>query len=77
MTRIVRTHYRYKRPPRKKPKAVALEVPRIVTAKTSKPGRASTRDQAKPESAAPASDDRKSAIVTARSRASALSRCPT
>ena len=35
MTRIVTTHYRYKRPPgRKKP--VALEVPAVVTAKSSR-----------------------------------------
>jgi hypothetical protein len=32
MTRIVTTHYRYKRPPRKKKKnAPALEVPAVVT----------------------------------------------
>jgi hypothetical protein len=35
MTRIVTTHYRYKRPPRKR-KAVALEAPAIVTAKSSR-----------------------------------------
>jgi hypothetical protein len=35
MTRIVRTTYRYKRPPRKR-KAVALEAPAIVTAKSSR-----------------------------------------
>jgi hypothetical protein len=35
MTRIVTTHYRYKRPPRKR-KAVALEAPAIVTAKGSR-----------------------------------------
>ena len=35
MTRIVTTHYRYKRPPgRKKP--VALEVPAVITAKSSR-----------------------------------------
>jgi hypothetical protein len=35
MTRIVTTRYRYKRSPRKKQKAVALEVPAVVrTAKT-------------------------------------------
>jgi hypothetical protein len=32
---IVTTHYRYKRPPRKR-KAVTLEVPAIVTAKGSR-----------------------------------------
>jgi hypothetical protein len=31
MTRIVTTHYRYKRPPRRK-KPVALEVPAVVKA---------------------------------------------
>jgi hypothetical protein len=36
MTAIVTSTYRYKRPPRKR-KAVALEVPAIVTAKTPKP----------------------------------------
>jgi hypothetical protein len=38
MTHIVTTHYRYKRPPRKR-KPVALEVPAIVRAKRSPPGR--------------------------------------
>ena len=35
MTRIVTTHYRYKRPPRKR-KPVALDIPAIVTAKNSR-----------------------------------------
>jgi hypothetical protein len=35
MTRIVTAHYRYKRPPRKR-KALALETPAIVTAKSSR-----------------------------------------
>jgi hypothetical protein len=35
MTRIVTTAYRYKRPPRKR-KAVALDVPAIVTTKRSR-----------------------------------------
>ena len=38
MTRIVTTTYRYKRPPKKR-KAVALEVPVIVTAKKEPPSR--------------------------------------
>ena len=38
MKRIVTTHYRYKRPPKKR-KAVALEVPVIVRAKRSPTGR--------------------------------------
>jgi hypothetical protein len=67
---IVRTAYRYKRPPRRK-KAVALDVPVVVKA-------ASTRSRPKPAPAAPqppANDDRTpppppaaSAIVTIRSR---------
>jgi hypothetical protein len=36
MTRIVTTHYRYKRPPRRR-KAVALEAPVIVTTKKQPP----------------------------------------
>jgi hypothetical protein len=36
MTRIVRTAYRYKRPPRRK-KPVTLEVPAVVTAKKQPP----------------------------------------
>jgi hypothetical protein len=35
MTRIVTTPYRYKRPPRKR-KAVALDIPAVVTAKSSR-----------------------------------------
>jgi hypothetical protein len=84
MTRIVTSHYRYRRPPRKR-KAVALEVPAIVKAadpaKVRKRGRVSIRidtsDAAKPEP--PANDDRpdpaplptdgqKSSIVTIRRR---------
>ena len=38
MTRIVTTSYRYKRPAKKR-KAVALELPAIVRAKRSPPGR--------------------------------------
>ena len=38
MTRIVTTHYRYKRPPRKR-KAVPLEGPAIVTSVEPKKGR--------------------------------------
>ena len=50
---IVRSTYRYKRPPRKR-KAVALEVPAIVRAGKKAP------------TAPKADDDRKSAIVTAK-----------
>ena len=55
--RIVTSTYRYKRPPRKR-KAVPLEGPAIVR-----------KGAATPETApAPANDDRKSAIVTAKRR---------
>ena len=47
MARLVSTHYRYKRPPRKK-KAVALEVPPIVTKRAAKPARA-TSGQRRPQ----------------------------
>ena len=65
MTRIVTTHYRYKRPPRKR-KAVALEVPAIVT----RASKRSTKPPSEPQAAAaqPANDDRKSAIVTTTSK---------
>jgi hypothetical protein len=70
MTRIVRTAYRYKRPPRKRkaPRALGtLEVPAVVTARRGKP-------RAEPAAAvAPlaANDERlpegkKSALVTVR-----------
>lgn len=52
MIRIVTTHYRYKRPPRKR-KAVALDVPAIVSKGTRLPEPAQI-------------EDRKSAIVTAK-----------
>ena len=82
---VVRTTYRYKRPPRKR-KAVALEVPAIVRAadpaKASK--RTPLRDQRSGEptpdlaTTAPANDDRKSAIVTARRPGRrAVATCPT
>jgi hypothetical protein len=58
---IVTSHYRYKRPPRKR-KAVALEVPAIVRAKPTS-SRDATRFQAEEP---PANDDRQSAIVTAK-----------
>jgi hypothetical protein len=65
---IVTSHYRYKRPPRKR-KAVALDVPVIVCVASTQP-RVSSRDdtpgEAKP-APLPANDARKSAIVTAKS----------
>lgn len=78
---IVTTHYRYKRPPRKrKPNPAALAMPTIVTAKKPKPGdrpRRRTSDAAPPvdtsshagtKSATGTSSQAttKSAIVTAR-----------
>ena len=57
-SRIVTSTYRYKRPPRKK-KPVLLEVPAIV--------RESAR-RSQRRTPAPANDDRKPAIVTAKRR---------
>ena len=60
--RIVTSTYRYKRPPRKR-KPVPLEGPAIVAK------RAPLRQPASaPKPAAPANDDRKSAIVTVKRR---------
>jgi len=36
MSAIVTTHYRYKRPPRKRTKAAAIEAPTIVTIRSRK-----------------------------------------
>jgi hypothetical protein len=55
---IVITHYRYKRPPRKRAKAASIEVPEIVTIPREKLRRAAKADQA--------NDERKPAIVTAK-----------
>jgi hypothetical protein len=73
MTRIVRTTYRYRRPPRKR-QAVALEVPAVV--KAADPARASKQGRGSPP--APANDGRtptpplaaekKPAIVSIRRR---------
>jgi hypothetical protein len=75
MTRIVTTHYRYKRPPRKR-KAVALEAPAIVRAGK----RADLRqksDEIPPVSPTPpANDDRKSAIVTVKRKAGRFGDAP-
>ena len=76
MTRIVTTHYRYKRPPKRK-QPVALEVA-VVTIRDSKRRQASSRDdtaettttvvsagdEAKP--ALPSAAEKQSAIVTIR-----------
>ena len=63
MTRIVRTAYRYQRPPRKRP-AVALEVPAVV--KAADPADARKRARPTPPESTPA------AIVTIRSRKGAM-----
>jgi hypothetical protein len=67
MTRIVTTTYRYKRPPRKR-KAVALEVPAVVTRKhAAGPAKSVKAADRLPEQ--PANDDRKPAtIVSTTSR---------
>jgi hypothetical protein len=77
MTRIVRTAYRYKRPPRRK-KPVTLEVPEVVKAadpaKARKRGKfpslgnleATTAANDDPKSTLPPAAERKSSIVTIR-----------
>jgi hypothetical protein len=74
MIRIVRTAYRYKRPPRKR-QVATLEVPAVV--KAAEPAKASKRTKslalADSESAvAPTNDGRKPAIVTIRRRKHAM-----
>ena len=82
MTAIVTTHYRYKRPPRKR-KAVVLEVPAIVTAMAPKPRKSGDppilrQDNAAPPAPIGANDDAKlkSAIVTARKPGKRYSTAP-
>jgi hypothetical protein len=65
MTRIVTTHHRYKRPPRKR-KAVPLAGPSVVR----------SSQASKPAPPAPTSDDRKSVIVTAKRRRSRFGDVP-
>jgi hypothetical protein len=71
---IVTTHYRYKRPPLKRAKAVPIEVPVVLTI-SKKTGRRQTEPhetslaelpEALASSAKPAPPDRKAVIVTAR-----------
>ena len=64
MTRIVTSTYRYKRPPRKR-KAATLAGSAIVW-----------KGAAKPATPAPANDDQKSAIVTARRRPGRFGNAP-
>jgi hypothetical protein len=73
-TRIVTTHYRYQRPPRRK-QPVALEGPEVVNA--ADPAKARSSARTAPKTPPPANDDglaepvpppaaRKPAVVTAR-----------
>ncbi len=79
MTRIVTTHYRYKRPPRKRAKAAAIEAPAIV--RVEKKGRRGNTETAaqvvemkltrsdragRENHSIVANDDRKSTIVIVR-----------
>jgi hypothetical protein len=73
MTRIVRTHYRYKRPPKRK-KPVALEVPAVITA-ASKRRRVSADAKAvlaASNKLAPAELGRKPVVATKRTLGSAI-----
>jgi hypothetical protein len=70
MTRIVRIAYRYKRPPPRKRKAAALDVPAVV--KAAEPTKARKRAKPAPAESTPAAEARKSAIVTIRSRKHAM-----
>jgi hypothetical protein len=72
MTNIVRSTYRYKRPPKRK-KAVPLEVPAVLTISDKTRKRVAKADQllsvssgSEVAAVAPATDDRKSAVVTAK-----------
>jgi hypothetical protein len=77
MARIVTTQFHYKRPPRKK-RPVMIEVPEVVAVHRRKriakadqgrsvhPGSEAASSVAPTESPAPANDDRKAAIVTAK-----------
>ena len=86
MTRIVTTHYRYKRPPRKR-KAVALEVPDVVRPKRKKAapltveaipsrpaivGKAKPCNDNRPDPAPHDNDVAKPAIVTVRTARKAV-----
>ena len=62
MARIVTYAHRYKRPPRRK-KAVALEGPKIIRRRASE-----VAPPANPTPVTPASEARRSAIVTSRRR---------
>ena len=67
MTRIVTTHYRYKRPPRKR-KAVALEAPAIITTKSSRRPVGGTEETAAEVQRAPV-PEREGAVQPSTSRA--------
>jgi hypothetical protein len=63
MTRIVTTQYRYKRPPKTR-KPVVIEVPQVVRAKATRSSGATA--SVPPTKRKPANDDRKPAVVTAK-----------
>jgi hypothetical protein len=65
VTNIVRSTYRYRRPPKRK-KAVPLEVPAVVTIERKTRRRKSDVATAAPAESTPANDDRKPAVVTAK-----------
>ena len=73
---IVRSTYRYKPPPRKKPQVATIEVPAVITirgkrrvhrsdALSGDPVAAQRSNAATPDEPTPTDDERKSAIVTA------------
>ncbi len=70
MTRIVTPHDRYKRPPRRRAKAAAIEAPAIVRAgkRTDLPAKSPEPPPVSTTPAPAANEDRKSAIVTIRGR---------
>jgi hypothetical protein len=65
MTGIVRSAFRYKRPPRRK-KAVPLEVPAVLTISEKTRRRLPDETKAAPAESTPANDDRKPQIVRAK-----------
>jgi hypothetical protein len=73
VTRFVTSHYRYKHPPRKRAKAVALEVPAVVTIDRKTRRRVSNEARAAPMASTQAFDDRKPAVVSTKPPKSAPS----
>ena len=82
MTRIVTTHYRYKRPPRKR-KPIEIEGPAVVRGKVSHDAtlpavvrKAKPGNDNRPETSTSAADPPRSAIVTARRRGKRFAEAP-